>query len=86
VPWLAKLTPSALASPAPQTVATGGFIHSYVRWRVACEHVSRAHRHWLTSEPAQRCLAFKGYLVALDREEHAARMHSYWTERFHAAA
>jgi hypothetical protein len=82
--WLARFTSPPLVSDAPAKVAADGFIDSYVRWREACEHLRAAYRRWVTSAPPQRRLAFDGYLLALDREEHAASMHSYWTDRVHA--
>ena len=80
VSWL----PPSLASPGPEKVAVDGSIDSYLRWLVACQNVRRAYRRWLTCDTRQRRLAFDRYLAAL--EEHAASMHSYWTERLHALA
>jgi hypothetical protein len=82
--WLARLTSPVPASDAPAKVAADGFIDSYVRWREASEHLSLAYTRWAKCEPSQRRLEFNGYLLALDREEFAASMHSYWTERLHA--
>ena len=52
------------------------FLDSYVSWREACEDVRAAYERWGTSKPPQRTLAFGWYRAALDREEHAARVHS----------
>jgi hypothetical protein len=51
-------------------------LESYVSWREACENVRAAYERWGTSKPPQRTLAFGWYREALDREEHAARVHS----------
>jgi hypothetical protein len=80
--WLAKLT----SPSAPREVAADGSIDSYVRWLAACEHVRRAYRRWRTSAPLERRLAFEAYLIALEREEHAAVIHAYWTEQLDAPA
>lgn len=61
-----------------------GFFDSYVSWREACEDVSAAYRRWSGSEPQQRALGFSTYRAALDREEHAAGVHSEWVERLGA--
>jgi len=58
------------------TSVTDEFVYSWVRWREACEDVHSAYRDWATCEPEQSAFAFEVYLAALDREEHAARIHS----------
>jgi hypothetical protein len=60
------------------------FVNSWACWREACEDVRSAYERWGTCEPQQRGLAFGSYRAALDREEHAARIHAGWTERFRA--
>jgi hypothetical protein len=55
-----------------------GFIESYVCWREACEDVRTTYRRWRKGEALQRGSAFDSYCAALDREEHAARIHSAW--------
>lgn len=62
------------------------FIDSWVCWREACEDVSSAYDRWATCKAPQRPFAFESYRAALDREEHAARVHLVWTERLQAAA
>ena len=62
------------------------FIDSWVCWREACGDVGSAYDRWATCNGSQRLLAFESYRAALDREEHAARVHSFWTERLQAAA
>jgi hypothetical protein len=57
------------------------FLESYVRWREASEEVRSADEHWRTCEPHQRGDAFECYRATLAAEDHAARMHWYWTER-----
>ena len=52
------------------------FLDSYESWREACENVRAAYERWATSKPTQRTLAFGWYREALDREEHAAQVHS----------
>jgi hypothetical protein len=60
------------------------FIESYVRWREACEDVGSAYEGWAGCETAERDLGFESYLAALDREEHAAGVHSDWAQRLRA--
>ena len=55
---------------------TDEFRYSWVLWREACESVHSAYRFWTTCEPDERKFAFEVYLAALDREEHAARLHA----------
>jgi hypothetical protein len=49
---------------------------SYVCWREACQDVRAAFERWHACAPPQRTLGFLGYRAALDREEHAARLHA----------
>ena len=60
------------------------FFESYLRWREACEDVRCSYRRWEDSKPQQRGLGFALYRAALDREEHAASMHSNSAERLAA--
>ena len=57
------------------------FLASWVRWREACGDVRSAYDRWTRCQEAQRPLAFASYSAALDREEHAARIHSVRTDR-----
>jgi hypothetical protein len=61
--------------------ATDEFLYSWVRWREACESVHSAYGYWATCEEERREFAFELYLAALDREEHAARLHALNTSR-----
>jgi hypothetical protein len=56
-------------------------LESYVSWREACEDVRAAYEYWDACRPPQRAIAFGGYRAALDREEDAARVHSYLAAR-----
>jgi hypothetical protein len=58
---------------------------SWVCWREACEDVRSAYERWGNCESSQRDLAFASYRAALDREDHAARVYSVWTDRLRAA-
>ena len=69
-----------------RSVLVDDFMESYVSWREACEDVRRAYRRWLESTPHQRHLGFATYRAALDREEHAAGVHSQTAERLAAVA
>jgi hypothetical protein len=62
------------------------FLESYVRWRDACNEVRIAYERWGTAERSDRSLAFAAYRGALDREECAARAHSYCAEQLRAQA
>ena len=57
------------------------FLDSYICWREACEDVWSAYRRWVECKPQQRRLRFAAYQSALDREEHAARIHCQSAER-----
>jgi hypothetical protein len=57
----------------------------WVCWREACEDARNAYEHWGNCESSQRGLAFASYRAALDREDHAARVYSVWTDRLRAA-
>ena len=60
------------------------FLDSWVCWREACEDVRSAYERWGKCEAPQRGFAFASYRAALDREDHAARVHSAWTDRLRA--
>jgi hypothetical protein len=61
-----------------------GFVESWVWWREATEDVRIAYRWWSECARPQRAVAFAGYRAALDREQHAASIHSDWAERVRA--
>ena len=61
------------------------FLESYVRWREACEDVQSAYRRWTQAPEEDRTLSFEIYSAALDREEHAARIHGDWAALLGAA-
>lgn len=52
------------------------FFDSYVRWREACEEVRVAYERWGGADRGDRGLAFAAFCAALDREGHAASVHS----------
>jgi hypothetical protein len=60
------------------------FVESWVTWREASEDVRTAYRWWGECARPRRALAFAGYRAALDREQHAARIHSDRAERVRA--
>jgi hypothetical protein len=70
----------------PASALVDEFLDSWVRWRETCEDVRSSYQSWRECEPPHRELAFVSYGMALDREEHAARIHSDWTERLRVAA
>jgi hypothetical protein len=61
------------------------FLDSRIRWLEACEDVRSAYERWRTCDAPERDLAFATYHAALDREDHAARVHSLRTARLRAA-
>jgi hypothetical protein len=61
-----------------------GFVDSWVSWREASEDVRAAYRWWSECARPRRALAFAGYRAALDREQHAASIHSDWAQRVRA--
>ena len=56
------------------------FVDSWVSWREASEDVRTAYRSWNESAGRHRGLAFETYRAALDREQHAASIHSHWAQ------
>jgi hypothetical protein len=59
-------------------------LDSHVSWREAREDVWAAYRWWSECAMRDRALAFELYRFALDREEHAASIHSDSAERVRA--
>jgi hypothetical protein len=51
------------------------FLNSYVSWREASDDVWDTYGRWAACKPEERSFAFVAYRAALDREEHAARLH-----------
>ena len=74
--WLSKRR-SALADE---------FNRSYVDWREACAEVRAAYERWASCPPRLRARRFATYCAALNREEHAANIHSDWARRASAVA
>jgi hypothetical protein len=60
------------------------FAESWACWRDACDDLRSAYTYWKGCLTAQRALAFATYRAALDREEHAARVHADAAERLRA--
>jgi hypothetical protein len=52
----------------------------YVSWREECHVVRQAYQWWVDSARERRDLAYAGYLAALEREEHAARVYAQQIE------
>jgi len=69
---------------ARRSALADAFVDSWLAWREASEDVRTAYRSWSESARPQRALAFAGYRAALDREQHAASIHSDWAERVRA--
>jgi len=59
---------------------------SYHEWRGASSAVQAAYEGWVASGPADRDAAFGGYLAALQREFHAARVYQSRLERLEKTA
>jgi hypothetical protein len=72
--------------PAQLQAIGDEFFESYLRWRQACENLRTAYEQWDRCSPAQRMLTFNRYKAALDREEHAAKVHSRLAEQLRALA
>jgi hypothetical protein len=53
-------------------VLTDGLFQRYTSWRNESNAVQRAYEAWVSSDSANRELAYAGYLAALDQEELAA--------------
>jgi len=69
-----------------RSILADAFLESYVCWREACDELHTAYRRWTECNPTQRRLGFAAYRAALDREEHAARVHSQLAQRLAAFA
>jgi hypothetical protein len=83
VSWIPEPRASAPAARAEPELAGGmtawhneEFLKSYVRWREACAEVRVAYARSEMAERPDRRLAFAAFCAALDREEHAARVHA----------
>jgi hypothetical protein len=72
------------AAEGRRSALADAFVDSWVSWRESCEEVRNAYRWWTECPRPQRALAFAGYRAALDREQHAASIHSDWAERIRA--
>ncbi len=48
----------------------------YVAWHEECNAVQHAYQSWAGSDRGELGLAYAGYVAALDREEHAARVYA----------
>jgi hypothetical protein len=55
--------------------AADALVEGYVAWRETSADVRSAYERWRTCRAGERSLVFEGYLAALDREEHAARVY-----------
>jgi hypothetical protein len=62
--------------------AVDELLECYLSWREECHAVRLAYQRWVGSTRAEARLAYTGYVVALDREEHAARTYATHIERF----
>jgi hypothetical protein len=85
--------PGAVTDPTRVKAKLGGrlsawlrrdFFNSYVCWRAACEEVRLAYERSRTAERSDSGLAFAAFCAALDREEHAARMHAHCARQIRA--
>jgi hypothetical protein len=72
------------AATERRSALADAFVDSWVDWREATEDVRAAYRWWSECARPQRALAFAGYRAALDREQHAASIHSDRAERIRA--
>ena len=72
------------AATKRRSALADAFVDSWVSWREASEDVRIAYRWWSECARPQRALAFASYRAALDREQHAASVHSDWAERIRA--
>ena len=68
----------------PGLVVVDEFIDSWICWREACEDVRGAYERWRVCSAPQRGLAFASYRAAVDREDQAARVYAFWTDRLRA--
>lgn len=57
------------------------YLETYLRWREACAAARESYEKWNTAGRQTRAAAFAAYWAALDREEHAARIHCQRVER-----
>jgi hypothetical protein len=67
------------AATERRSALADAFVDSWVFWREASEDVRSAYRWWSECAPPDRA-GFAGYRAALEREQHAATIHSDWAE------
>jgi hypothetical protein len=72
------------AAEGRRSALAEAFVDSWVSWREASEDVRLAYRWWSECPRPERAVAFGGYRAALDREQHAASVHSDCAERIRA--
>jgi hypothetical protein len=70
---MTTLTDNNAASGQSQMDAA---LRHYVSWREESRAVRQAYHQWAQSTRAERRPAYAGYLAALDREGHAARVYA----------
>lgn len=71
--FLPNLSPSDLAHS--RDAATDALMDSYVAWREASGRVWGTYERWREWDAHDGSLAYDAYMVALEHEEHAARMY-----------
>jgi hypothetical protein len=87
---MSRLTRGARSQDRPdaaterRSALADAFVDSWVSWREASDDVRVAYRWWNACARPQRALAFACYRAALDREQHAASIHSDCAERVRA--
>ena len=83
--WVTRAAHDHLrAATARPSALADAFVDSWVSWREASEDVRSAYRLWNESPVRHRGLAFELYRIAVDREQHAASIHSHWAQRVRA--
>jgi hypothetical protein len=63
---------------------TDALIDSYVKWREQSGAVAESYRSWDRAPRDERAVAYATYVLALDREEHAARAYRSLVEAMQA--
>jgi hypothetical protein len=68
-------------SQASEVDLAGAQEETYATWREASDGVEDAYRTWADAPRRERSLAHAAYVLALDREEDAARAYQDLVER-----
>jgi hypothetical protein len=73
-----------ITGAARESQLTDALIDSYVEWRELSGTVAESYRSWDRAPRDERAVAYATYVLALDREEQAARAYRSLVEAMQA--